>query len=397
MQVIGLPAALATAERLENYMPADQAWKASAMAAEWTQSKGCVIKADGMEIRLPYQIGTLEEAREVIAKAKQTAVMNQVQAKAVTGGPAGSAGQTRNVTVEEWKWRMSLIDEIKGEKNGDWARQEFYRATIQGRKVPNEVRARLDDGENGGEHLLPRTLAERIILDYPEENPLRRLIQVTMVNGLEEPILRYVDPETANELQLTGDSITFQRKKMRVFAPVMDTVLHGTTANLADAIESALASALLARERKKILTTTPAAGEEHMSVYSPVNGIQVVTGANKYEAIENALEDLPQSIRNRAGVALSFADFKAVVQHLGTIGLGALAANPDLIFNKPLVIVDEAVDPVVGDLSVVHVNYHWMMLDNDKEVSSGVYTFALAADYDIRIAVPQALRIARTS
>lgn len=393
MQAMGLSVALATAERLENYLPPDQARKAAAMAAEQARTGGCVVGG----IRLPYKIGTLEEAREVIAKAKQTAAMNQVQAKAVTGGPSGSGGQTREITVDEWKWRMALIDEIKGEKNGDWARQEFYRATIQGRKVPNEVRARLDDGENGGEHLLPRTLAERIILDYPDENPLRRLIRVTMINGLEEPILRYVDPKTANDLQLTGDSITFQRKKMRVFAPVMDTVLHGTTANLADTIEEALSSALLAREREKILTTMPAAGEEHMSVYSPVNGVPVVTGANKYEAIENALEDLPQSIRNRAGVVLSFADFKAVVKHLGTIGLGALAANPDLIFNKPLLITDEAVDPIVGDLSVVHVNYHWMMLDNDKEASSGQYTFALAADYDIRIAVPQALRIARVS
>ena len=91
---------------------------------------------------------------------------------------------------------------------------------------------------------------------------------------------------------------------------------------------------------------------------------------------------------------MNLDDYRSVVRDLGAIGLGGLASNPNMIWNKKLVIMDEAVKPVVGDFELLHTNYERIGMSRDKDVSDGIYTFALPIVMDTRVLLPKAFRIA---
>lgn len=270
------------------------------------------------------------------------------------------------------------------------AKAEYFKSKAKSTQISQESRNLL--GIDHVSYVLPRNMAESVILDYPEANPLREVMTVTSVKNLEQPILSYVSPEGAEELELTGGSVEFDLVRFRPKARIMDSVLLGSSSYMAETIEAALSSIVLANERQRIFANDPS---DHMSLYQ--KGIKEVTGNNKYEAVEAALADLPQAIRNVASVALSFDDYKEIVKHLATIGLGALASNRDDVFNRKLIIIDEAIHPVVGDFQCLHANYHEMFLDTDKEVGQGTYIFVMPTFYDIRVTIPEAFRVVKVA
>ena len=66
-----------------------------------------------------------------------------------------------------------------------------------------------------------------------------------------------------------------------------------------------------------------------------------------------------------------------------------------MLFGKQVVLVDEAVDPVVGDFSYCRINYDiGSTYDTDKDVDAGIYKFVLTAWYDIKLRLKSAFRIA---
>lgn len=266
---------------------------------------------------------------------------------------------------------------------------ELYKRNISGSgNLSAEVKQVLNINDDRG--ILPKIVRERIVLDYPSNNPLREIMTVTTDDKLRElPVMKY---SGINGLELKGESIALQPIHERILASVSETVVLGSKTNLTETIEAAMFSELYSREVKNIFATDPDQGKEHMSLYH--NDIDVVKGANIYEAIDNALKDLPQAIRDNSSIVISLEDYQDVVRHLGTIGLGGLAANPDMIWNKKLVIIDQATKPVIGDFELLHANYEQLAFGTGKDVKKGIYTVALRLVNDIRVVLPKAFRIA---
>lgn len=267
---------------------------------------------------------------------------------------------------------------------------DYYKSILTGNSLPFETKQALD--LTNGSDLLPQVLRERIVIDYPADNPLREIMQVTTEANLREvAVLKYT---ANNDLNIEGGSVSFQPIHDRITIKVSESVTHGTNTNLAEAIESVASYELLSREIDRIFAIEPEANKQHMSLYH--NDIKTVSGANKFEAVGNALKDLPQQIRNNASIVMSLDDYQDIVKHLGTIGLGGLASNPDMIWGKRLIIIDNAIKPIVGDFGLLNANYEQMLLSNQKDVKDGIITFVLAFVHDIRVLLPTAFRIAET-
>lgn len=264
---------------------------------------------------------------------------------------------------------------------------EFYSHVLKGKEMNWVVKNHLDIDSNGGQNFLPKKVSDRIVFEYPESNKLRQIMTVTTIRGLDQPIVS----SAADEFDLQGKSVTFQPYRDRITVNVSETVFLGSNNNIHQVVETAMQTELNKREINRMLTITPTAGEEHMSLYT--NGIKEITNTNLYEGIKAALKDLPESIRDNASVIVNLEDYNSIVKHLGTIGLGALGANPDLIFNRKLLIVDKAIKPIVGDFSCLQLNYDTLRIEDGKDVLSGVITFVLVAIFDIRVLIPQAFRI----
>lgn len=289
------------------------------------------------------------------------------------------------------------------------AKAELIRATVRNQPIPTEVKAALGDNTTpatGGEKFLPKTVSTDIITEPLVKNPLREVSTVTNITNLEIPKLSYTlddddfiaDTETAKELKLTGDTVSFTRHKFKVFAGVSETVINGSDVNLVAHVENALRSGLAAKEKKVAFATAPKTGEEHMSFYSTQNAIKVVTGADKYKAIKAAIADLHEDYRENAKIMMTFADYSEIIETLANGNATLYTAQPEQILGKPVVFCDSAVKPIVGDFSYSHFNYDLnVMYERDKDIKTGVEQFVLTAWFDHRIKLKSAFRIAEVA
>lgn len=101
----------------------------------------------------------------------------------------------------------------------------------------------------GGEHLLPTTMSNELLAEPVEENSLRQVEPVSQIPGLEEPKIDFTiedadladvtDEETAREIKMEGDTISYGRFKTKIVVTVKDTVLHGTDTDLVNKVEAA--------------------------------------------------------------------------------------------------------------------------------------------------------------
>ncbi|SPU37912.1 putative prophage LambdaBa02, major capsid protein [Lysinibacillus capsici] len=302
---------------------------------------------------------------------------------------------------------LAQIDDPKQKRTEAFA--TLVRSTVRNRPVEQEVYAALGDNTSpatGGEKFLPKTVAQEIITEPLVKNPMRDLVTVTSVPNLEIPKLSYTiddddfiaDTETAKELKLEGSTVTFGRFKSKVFAGVSETVLAGTHTNLVSHVENSLRSGLAAKEKKVQFAATPKAGEEHMSFYSTQNAIKEVEGANLYKAIKAAIADLHEDYRENAKIVMTFADYSEIIETLANGNATLYAAQPEQILGKPVVFVDAATKPIVGDFSYAHLNYDLNVLyETDKDVKTGVNAFVLTAWFDHRIKLKSAFRIAKVT
>ncbi|MFD2446388.1 phage major capsid protein [Bacillus sp. CGMCC 1.16607] len=284
------------------------------------------------------------------------------------------------------------------------AKAELIRSAMRQKAVSPEVFQALgDDASTGGGKFLPKTVSNDIIMEPLAKNPLRGHSALTNITNLELPKLSYTlddddfvaDTETAKELKLTGDTVTFGRHKFKVFAGVSETVLNGTDTNLVQHVENALKSGVAAKEKKVAFAVTPKTGEEHMSFYSTQNGIKKVNGETKYKAIKAAISDLHEDYRENAKIFMTFADYSDIIETLANGNATLYTAQPEQVLGKPVIFADGAIKPVVGDFSYSHFNYDiGELFERDKDIKTGIEQFVVTAWFDHQIKLKSAFRIA---
>ena len=260
----------------------------------------------------------------------------------------------------------------------------------------------------GGAAILPKTTASEAIVEPKKVNKLRDYIRISHESNLEIPKLTFSiaddafieDEATAKELKANGSTVTFGRFKSKVFCDVSETMLLGSDINLVSEVEAGLDSAIQTKERKQLFGTALPENEKHMSFYEKVSSnytIPTVTGETKYLAIKKAIADLGEDFRENAHIIMTYADYLDIIEALANGNSTLFMAQPEQILGKPVIFVDAATIPIVGDLSYLQINYHPETIsDSDKNVKTGMNTFALTAWYDIQFRLRSAFRLAVT-
>ena len=260
----------------------------------------------------------------------------------------------------------------------------------------------------GGAAILPKTTASEAIVEPKKVNKLRDYVRISHESNLEIPKLTFSiaddafieDEATAKELKANGSTVTFGRFKSKVFCDVSETMLLGTDINLVSEVEAGLDSAIQTKERKQLFGTALPENEKHMSFYEKVSSnytIPAVTGETKYLAIKKAIADLGEDYRENAHIIMTYADYLDIIEALANGNATLFMAQPEQILGKPVIFVDAATIPIVGDLSYLQINYHPETIsDSDKNVKTGMNTFALTAWYDIAFRLRSAFRLAVT-
>ena len=294
------------------------------------------------------------------------------------------------------------------------AKAAFYRAAILKREIPDDVRAVLkaipagSPNTTGGENLLPSTLSNELVHEPFVTNPLREIIRVSNITGLEVPKIAFSldndddgfinDDAVAKEILATGDKVQFGRFKFKVKVKISDTVIHGSDLDLVTYVENALRSGLAAKEKKVSLTDNPGGGEEHMSFYQKSSGVYVidtVEGEDYYEAITNAIADLHEDFRENAKVVMRYADYVTMLKALSNNSMDLYRVQPEQIIGKPVIFCDSATVPIVGDFGYCRLNYDGdLVYDADKDVDKGNYIWVLTGWFDQHRLLNSAFRLA---
>lgn len=285
------------------------------------------------------------------------------------------------------------------------AKASLIRSTMRQKPIELDVRQALgDDSASGGGKFLPKTVSSDVILAPLAKNPLRGHSAVTQITNLELPRLSFTlddddfiaDMATAKELKAKGDTVAFTRNKFKVFAGVSETVINGSDADLVGHVENALRSGVAAKEKKVAFAATPKVGEEHMSFYSTENAIAEVSGADTFTAIRKAIADLHEDYRENAKIIMSYAAYSDIIEKLANGNATLYAAQPEQVLGKPVIFVDAATEPIIGDLAYSHFNYDvGETFERDKDIKTGIEQFVVTAYFDHRIKLASAFRIAK--
>lgn len=301
------------------------------------------------------------------------------------------------------------------------AKAEFYRAALTGNDVKKAYEGLgalpTNTADLGyGENLLPTNMSNELITEPVEENSLRQVEPVSQITGLEEPKLIFsiddadladvTDKETAKEIEMTGDTVTYGRFKTKIKATVKDTVLHGTDVNLVSTIEAALRSGLAIKEKMRAFAPATGIGaydetHKHMSFYAETTiggttttDIKTVTGPNIITAIINAWADLPEAFAANAKCVMKKSDYYAAIQTLAGSNGDLWGKKPEDVIGIPVIFNDRAVKPVVGDFRYSKQNYDiGTIFDTDKDADKGEYYFILTAWGDHQIRLKSAFRL----
>jgi len=258
-----------------------------------------------------------------------------------------------------------------------------------------------------GSNLLPVTLSSELITEPFESNSLRDVEQVSQVAGLEEPRLMFslddddlledvIDGETAKEIKVSSDLVTYGRYKTKVKVEVADTVVYGTDTNLVATVENGLRSALARKEKLRAFAKSADDDHKHMSFY--MNNIKGVTGTDIVEAIIAAYGDLDDLFKANAKVVMRSADWFSYVKTMTNSAISLYGKKPEDVIGIPVVFNDRATIPVVGDFRYARMNYEPnAVLDSDKDVDDGVFKYVLTAWGDHQIKLKSAFRLAITA
>ena len=298
------------------------------------------------------------------------------------------------------------------------AKAAFYRAALTGGDVKKAYEglggiptATADLGY--GENLLPKNVSSELLTEPVEENSLRQVEPVSNISGLEEPKLMFsiddadladvTDQETAREIEMEGDTVTYGRFKTKIVATVKDTVLHGTDTDLVGAIDAALRSGLAIKEKMRAFAPASGSGaydaaHKHMSFYQADDGvtaIKTVTGDSLISAIINAWADLPEAFAANAKCVMRKQDYYKEIRDLANENDTLWGKKPEDVIGIPVIFNDRAAIPVVGDFRYSKQNYDiGTIYETDKDAKKGEYYFVLTAWGDHKIRLKSAFRLA---
>lgn len=344
---------------------------------------------------LTKRIEILQKSHDVEEKRQKAALAMQ------NGGGAGTGMTEKDAKIK--------------------AKADFYRDALSGNMTGKsyEGLGAIPAGNadlGSGDKLLPTNLARELLVEPFEVNPLRNVARVTNITGLEEPKLGFTiedadladvtDKQTANEIEMEGDTVAYGRMKAKVSATIKDTVLHGTDLDVVTRVEQALRSALAKREKHFAFLATAAcvsdSAHKHMSFYNGTIAEGVTTyaitakeGATMYEAIVDALGDLADDFSANASVMMKKADYYAMVKELANDSEALFGSKPASILGYPVIFNDKASIPVVGDFQYYGINYDiGTIYETDKDAKKGEYYFVLTAWGDQQIRLKSAFRLA---
>ena len=298
------------------------------------------------------------------------------------------------------------------------AKAAFYRAALTGGDTKKAYEglggipaATADLGH--GENLLPKNVSNELLTEPVEENSLREIEPVSNISGLEEPKLMFsiedadladvTDQETAREIEMEGDTVSYGRFKTKIVATVKDTVLHGTDTDLVGAIEAALRSGLAIKEKMRAFAPATGAGaydaaHKHMSFYQADDGvtaIKTVTGTDLIAAIINAWADLPEAFAANARCVMRKQDYYAAIRILANQNSTLWGKKPEDVIGIPVTFNDRAAIPVIGDFRYSKQNYDiGTIYETDKDAKKGEYYFVLTTWGDHQIRLKSAFRLA---
>ncbi|OQR07497.1 major capsid protein [Ligilactobacillus salivarius] len=282
------------------------------------------------------------------------------------------------------------------------AKAEFYR----GQKLSSDYKQVLgdDDSTTHGSKLLPVTIANDIIAEPTDTNPLRDDELVTAVTNLERPRIDVTidddsfvnDQEVAKEIGLKGDKVKFGRNKTKLKVAISEAILNGTDTNLVEHVNAQLQAGLARKEKKVAFAETAKPGEEEMSFYSTQNNIKKVSGSTLFDAITQAAGDIADEFQSDIKVYMTRPDYLKMIKELSNGAVSLFGKAPEEILGYPVRFTELAKKPVVGNFKYAQLNYEISsaLYEQWKDYDKGVNNFQLTAWFDHKILLASAFRIA---
>ena len=282
------------------------------------------------------------------------------------------------------------------------AKAEFYR----GQKLSSDYKQVLgdDDSTTNGSKLLPVTIANDIIAEPTDKNPLREDELVTAVTNLERPRIDVTidddsfvnDQEVAKEIQAKGDTVKFGRNKTKLKVAISEAILNGTDTNLVEHVNAQLQGGLARKEKAVAFAETPKSGEEEMSFYSTQNKIKKVTGETMFDAIIQAAGDIADDFQSDIKIYMTRQDYVKMIKELSNGAVSLFGKAPEEVLGYPVRFTELAKKPVVGNFKYAQLNYEISsaLYEQWKDYDKGVNNFQLTAWFDHKILLASAFRIA---
>ena len=282
------------------------------------------------------------------------------------------------------------------------AKAEFYR----GQSLSSDYKQVLgdDDSTTNGSKLLPVTIANDIIAEPTDSNPLREDELVTAVTNLERPRIDVTidddsfvnDQEVAKEIKLKGDTVKFGRNKTKLKVAISEAILNGTDTNLVEHVNAQLQSGLARKEKVVAFAESPKSGEEEMSFYSTQNNIKKVSGDTMFDAITQAAGDIADDFQSDIKVYMTRQDYMKMIKELSNGSVSLFGKAPEEVVGYPVRFTELAKKPVVGNFKYAQLNYEISsaLYEQWKDYDKGVNNFQLTAWFDHKILLASAFRIA---
>ena len=360
-----------------------------------------------------------EGGQEPEKPKKQPAKRRSKKAEDAAAHPSALHTAPEGAQSEEQRQRVaSAFAKMNSEENRIMniknARGAFLKSAITRQPLAPEVRDALviTTGANPGNSVLPIEVSRSLITDIYGEDRFLSALTHTQIKGLRLPgvtaspasdAVREADGSTpAGATTLTDTVINFARYPGREKVTVPSAILRGTETDLDAYITGRLQYDHRLNMRKRIFAASSTTGDlAHMSVYTTGAGnpaLTVVEGSDVLNAIQLAIADLPDGVRENAAVVMPYESWMALIQ--------TLANGATTLFGKPTeeilgfkVITCDYVDAdagiLVGDLSTIHINYDDpLWLKTDEDIDLDMTKIVIGYDYDIRIEDKNRLRLA---
>ena len=308
----------------------------------------------------------------------------------------------REESEQRAKFTKTKAPTMTAEEKLIHAKAEFYR----GQSLSSDYKQVLgdDDSTTNGSKLLPVTIANDIIAEPTDKNPLREDELVTAVTNLERPRIDVTidddsfvsDQAVAEEIKLKGDTVKFGRNKTKLKVAISEAILNGTDTNLVEHVNAQLQAGLARKEKKVAFAETPKSGEEEMSFYSDENKIKKVSGSSLFDAITQAAGDIADEFQSDIKVYMTRPDYMKMIKELSNGAVSLFGKAPEEVLGYPVRFTELAKKPVVGNFKYAQLNYEISsaLYEQWKDYDKGVNNFQLTAWFDHKILLASAFRIA---